>query len=57
MIAHFGMNLEKWARRIEKINWRAQYHKAGSRYDTAYQRDNFTKNTEWAKAIPIQVIE
>lgn len=57
MIAHFGMNLEKWARRIEKINWRAQYHKVGGSYDTAYQRDNFAKNTEWAKAIPIQVIE
>jgi hypothetical protein len=55
MIAHFGMNLDKWARRIEKINWHSQYHKAGSSYDTAYQRDNFAKNTEWTKAIQIQV--
>jgi len=57
MIAHFGSNLEKWARRIEKINWRAQYHKPGSSYDTPYQRDNFAKNTEWTKSIQIQVIE
>ena len=51
MIAHFGSLFEKWARRIEKINWRSQYHNEGSKYDTAYQRDNFAKNTEWTKAI------
>lgn len=55
MIAHFGGLLEKWARRLEKINWQAQYHKAGSAYDTPYQRENFAKNTEWANAIPFQV--
>ncbi len=55
MIAHFGSLLEKWARRIEKINWHSQYHKVGGRYDTPYQRDLFAKNTEWSKAIPIQV--
>lgn len=54
MIAHFGGLLEKWSRRIEKLNWRAQYHKPGSSYDTEYQRNLFTKNTEWSKAIPIQ---
>jgi len=54
MIAHFGNLLEKWSRRIEKINWRYQYHKVGGKYDTAYQRDNFAKNTEWTKSIPIQ---
>lgn len=57
MIAHFGKNLETWARRIEKINWRYQYHKPGSSYDTAYQRENFAKNIEWTKAIQVQVIE
>jgi hypothetical protein len=57
MVAYFGNLLEKWARRIEKINWRAQYHKPGSSYDTEYQRNNFASNTEWAKAIPIQVHE
>jgi hypothetical protein len=57
MIAHFGMSLEKWARRIEKINWRSQYHKPGSSYDTEYQRNNFTKNTEWTKSIQIQVAQ
>lgn len=57
MIAHFGALLEKWSRRIEKINWQSQYHKVGGQYDTAYQRDNFAKNTEWTKAIPIQVNE
>ena len=55
MIAHFGGLLEKWARRLEKINWRAQYHKPGGQYDTEYQRNNFAQNTEWAKAIPIQL--
>lgn len=57
MIAHFGSLLDKWARRIEKINWSYQYHKPGSRYDTEYHRNNFVKNTEWAKAIPIQLNE
>lgn len=55
MIAHFGTSLDKWARRIEKINWRSQYHKVGGRYDTEYQRNNFAQNTEWTKAIPIQL--
>ena len=55
MIAHFGSLLEKWSRRLEKINWQMQYHKAGSAYDTPYQRENFAKNTEWANAIPFQV--
>lgn len=55
MIAHFGGLLEKWSRRIEKINWHSQYHKVGGRYDTSYQRKNFTENTEWASAIPIQI--
>jgi hypothetical protein len=57
MIAHFGSLLEKWSRRLEKINWHSQYHIPGGKNDTAYQRDNFAKNTGWAKAIPIQVNE
>lgn len=57
MIAHFGSLLEKWARRIEKINWRAQYHTPGSSYDTEYQRNNFAQNTEWTKGIQVQVNE
>lgn len=57
MIAHFGALLEKWSRRIEKINWHSQYHITGGTNDTAYTRDNFAKNTEWTKAIPIQVNE
>lgn len=55
MIAHFGSLLEKWSRRIEKINWHYQYHKVGGKYDTEYQRNNFAQNTEWTKAIPIQL--
>lgn len=55
MIAHFGSLLEKWSRRLEKINWRSQYHKVGGKYDTAYQRENFIKNTEWTKDIPILI--
>lgn len=57
MIAYFGSLLEKWARRIEKINWQAQYHTPGNSYDTEYQRKNFAGNTEWTKAIPIRVNE
>jgi len=57
MVAYFGGLMEKWARRIEKINWRAQYHKKESSYNTAYQRDNFAKNTEWTQTIPIQINE
>jgi hypothetical protein len=53
MIAHFGGHLEKWARRIEKINWCSQYHKVGGKYDTEYQRNNFAQNTEWTKALEI----
>ena len=55
MIAHFGGLFEKWSRRIEKINWRFQYHKPGSSYNSDYNRDLFTKNTEWAKAIQFEV--
>lgn|SRR5574337_614750 len=57
MIAHFGNQFEKWARRIEKINWKLQYHKVGGQYDTEYQRTNFANNTGWTKAIPIQINE
>lgn len=56
MVAHFGGLLEKWSRRLEKINWQAQYQPGGAS-DSAYQRENFTKNTEWAKVIPIQTNE
>lgn len=51
MVAHFGGEIEKWARRLEKINWHASYHNR----DSDYQRENFAKNTEWAKAIFIRV--
>lgn len=57
MIAHFGAHLEKWARRLEKINWSSQYHTENGRYNTTYNRENFDKNMEWAKAIAIQVHE
>lgn len=57
MIAHFGGLFEKWARRLEKINWHSQYHIPGGRYDTDYQRKLHISNTEWSKAIPIQVNE
>lgn len=53
MVAHFGSNLEKWARRIEKLTWRAgQWHQA-----SAYMQELHAKNTEWAKAIPILINE
>jgi hypothetical protein len=49
MIAHFGSLLEKWARRIEKINWHSsRWHEPSS-----YMQELHAKNTEWAKAIPI----
>lgn len=51
MVAHFGGEIEKWARRLEKINWQESYHNQ----DSDYHRENFAKNTEWAKAIFIQV--
>jgi hypothetical protein len=57
MIAHFGSELEHWARRIEKINWQSQYHRKAGKYNTDYQRENFAKNTEWTKAIPIKINE
>lgn len=57
MIAHFGGLFDKWARRLEKINWHSQYHLPGGQNDTAYQREQYAKNTGWAKAIPIQVNE
>jgi hypothetical protein len=54
MVAHFGMNLEQWARRIEKINWHTS-HWFGR--DSDYQRGLWTQNTEWSKTIPIKINE
>lgn len=51
MIAHFGSLLEKWSRRIEKINW----HTTRWNEPSAHMRELHIKNTEWAKAIQIQV--
>jgi len=51
MVAHFGSLLDKWARRIEKINWNTSRFSDGS----SYMQELYAKNTEWSKAIPIQV--
>lgn len=57
MVAYYGSLFEKWGRRLEKINWHSQYHIKDGRYDTAYQRDLYAKNTEWTKTVPIQINE
>jgi hypothetical protein len=47
MVAHMGMNLEKWALRIEKITWAIQHWNDPSEY----MQGLLKKNTEWAKAL------
>lgn len=57
MIGHFGRTFEMWAKRLDKIIWTKNYHDSDGRYNTEYNRNNFKNNTEWTKAINIQVNE
>ena len=46
MVAHFGKELEKWARRIEKITW----HTSIRQQETF--KKLYDKNTQWSLEIP-----
>lgn len=48
MVAHFGEQLDKWARRLQLLARHQGY------MQDAYFHQLHVKNTEWAKAIPIQ---
>jgi len=50
MVAHMSGQVEKWARRIEKINVQQSYN-------SPYWNDLLKKNTEWIKDINIQINE
>lgn len=57
MIGHFGRQFEMWAKRLDKISWARSYRDDNGRNNSEYNRNLFKNNTEWTKAINIQVNE